>query len=619
MNDTINYSFSFSYNQPATPTEPELIMFDDCRVYQLPDDHVLIRSKQSGIQTLVTNDVLYSLHKCDSFKTLDQHISHLAATIPELQGQETDIRQILTSVQQAGLMVSARALATELSHGSPAVQADLPLSLCILSCDRPRALKRLLGSMLSNYGINPGYAYHVIDDSRQKDSQLRNRALVEAFNQEHGTRINYFGLEEQAWFQQQLESSLPGHSAAINFLIGRYQNEGTASYGRTRNLALLLSVGRRLILLDDDIVYHKHLAPKVEAGARISPVPRDADFYADNREWEGFASDDPADPASEFNALLGCTLEQALAILKLERLPQERLAELTPLDLQAVQKDARIMVAGCGTFGDPGIASNDWLYEINPTARKSLLRSETFYQEARSRRNVWSGRHALHFSPRFVLLSQMTGLDNRELLPPYFPLFRNEDFLFGENLQFLHPKSLMVDFPWALPHLPLEDRRWDKDSISRPIHYGVLAFTADYLAPVRSDYQSTDPSVRLQALGRHYFDLGALDDVNLGQLLRDETCGLQCARIQRLDKILREYPDAPGYWADDVRKAIAANQKDLMTPLDELFPHCLKDTPRDKRLQHARELWQQFGQSLVAWEAIRQAAQQISQNGAQSE
>ena len=191
MNDTINYSFTFSYDQtagpPAAPTEPELIMFDDCLVFQLPDDHVLIRSKQTGIQTLVTNDVLYTLHKCDAFKTLEQHISHLAATVPELQGQEADIRHILTSVQQAGLMVSARALADKLSRGSPAAQDDLPLSLCILSCDRPQALERLLNSMLSHYGINPGYEYHVIDDSRQSDSQIRNRSVVETFNQEHET------------------------------------------------------------------------------------------------------------------------------------------------------------------------------------------------------------------------------------------------------------------------------------------------------------------------------------------------------------------------------------------------------------------------------------------------
>ena len=213
MNDTINYNFSFSYDQPASKpaaaTEPELIMFDDCHVFQLADNHVLIRSKQTGIQTLITNDVLYALHKCDSFKTLDQHISHLAATVPELQGHEADIRHILTSVQQAGLMVSARKLAATLAHGTPETQNDQSLSLCILSCDRPQALERLLDSMFSHYGINPDYDYHVIDDSRQTENQIRSRSVVEAFNQLHGTRVNYFGVKEQAEFQQQLESSAP--------------------------------------------------------------------------------------------------------------------------------------------------------------------------------------------------------------------------------------------------------------------------------------------------------------------------------------------------------------------------------------------------------------------------
>jgi hypothetical protein len=622
MNDTINYNFSFSYDQNAgqtpAPAEPELVMFDDCQVFQLPDNHVLIRSRRTGIQTLITNDVLYALHRCDVFKTLDQHISHLAATVPELRGQEADIRHILTSVQQTGLMVSARTLANTLAHGTPGIQNGLPLSLCILSCERPEALERLLDSMYSHYGINPGYDYHVIDDSRQADSQTRNRSVVEAFNQEHGTQISYFGPEEQAQFQQQLESSLPGQRAAIDFLIGRYQIEQTASYGRTRNLALLLSVGRQLVLLDDDIIYHRHLPPAVEAGARISPRPRDAEFYSNNEEWERFASTNTTDPASEFASLLGCTLEQALATLELKQLPQERLTELMPIDLPVVQKDAQILAAGCGTFGDPGMASNGWLYEVSPAARNSLLRSEAFYQEARSRRNIWSGRHAVNFSPRFVLLSQMTGVDNRELLPPYFPLFRNEDFLFGENLQFLHPNSLMVDFPWALPHLPLEERQWNKGSISRPMNYGMLAFTADYLASTRSAYQSTDPSVRLQALSHHFIDLGTLDDASLGELIKHETCGLQSARVQRLDKILREFPGAPDYWAEDVREAIAANQRGLLEAQDDPFPHCLKDVPKDQRLQHARGLWEKFGQSLSAWEDIRQVAQLISQTSAPS-
>lgn len=619
MNDTIDYSFSFSYNQPgrkpATPPDPELIIFDDCRVFQLPENHVLIRSKQTGKQTLVTNDVLYALHRCDAFRTLGQHISHLAATIPELHGQEADIRQILTSVQHAGLMVSAKTLTASLTHGIATPRKPQPLNICILTCERPEALERLLDSMHGHYGLNAENEYFVIDDSRKKQSQSRNRLVVETFNQEHGTRVNYFGPDEQSGFQQQLVSSLPGHEAAIDFLIGRYQIEQTPSYGRTRNIALLLSVGRQLVLLDDDILYHKHLPPKTATGASISSRPREAEFYSDNQEWMSYASADKDDPALEFSNLLGCTLEQALANLDLQQLAQESLTDLLQLEMPVVQhKESRILVVGCGSYGDPGMDSNGWLYEISPVARDSLLRSEDFYQEARCRRNIWSGRHAIHFSPAFVLISQMTGVDNHELLPPFFPLFRNEDFLFGENLQFLHPNSLMVDLPWALPHLPLVERRWDKERISRPANYGMLEFTADHLAFKKSAYQSTDPSLRLQALSGLFVDLGTLDDASLALLIKNETCGLQSARIQRLDKVLKEFPDAPAYWADDMRKAISANQRGLMEKIDDPFSYCLKDVAKSQRLQHARGLWLQFGRSLAAWEDIRRAAQKIISN-----
>lgn len=616
MNDTTNYAFSFSYDvpasQPASQVEPELLIFDDCHVFQLPDNRVLVRGKRTGNQTLLTNDVLYSLHQCDSFRTLEQHIKHLATSIPELEGQEADIRQILTSVQQAGLMVSARELAASLSLGTPVDQAQQSTSLCILTCARPDALERLLDSMQGRYDFRSDDTHHIIDDSRESDLQARNRAVVEAFNQQSGNSVIYFGPEEQAQFQQKLESRLPDQKAAIDFLIGRYEHKSMASYGRSRNLALLLSVDRALIFLDDDIVFHKHHAPYTELTPRISPLPRDAEFYSDNQEWDGYADDNTANPAAEFTQMLGCTLEQALATLEQQDLPQEQLSELKLHDLPMLHKDSRILVAGCGTYGDPGMASNGWIYEINPDARKKLLRSESFYQEARTRRNIWSGRHSINFSPRFVLISQMTGLDNTALLPPYFPLFRNEDFLFGDNLQFLHPRGLMVDFPWAMPHLPMEERKWDKNSIDRPTKYGMLDFTADYLASRHSTHQPTNPSLHLQLLSGHFKELGALNENSLSQLIKDETTALQSSRIQRLDGVLSEAGEAPDYWLKDVHKIIAANQSGLTEAQDEIFPFCLKEIHKDERLQHAQQLWRQFAESLAGWEDIRHAAQSIS-------
>jgi hypothetical protein len=57
-----------------------------------------------------------------------------------------------------------------------------------------------------------------------------------------------------------------------------------------------------------------------------------------------------------------------------------------------------------------------------------------------------------------AVMSQATGLDNSHLLPPYFPVFRGEDYLFASLVVCLHPDAAVLDFNWSIPHLPLEQR-----------------------------------------------------------------------------------------------------------------------------------------------------------------
>jgi hypothetical protein len=53
----------------------------------------------------------------------------------------------------------------------------------------------------------------------------------------------YFGLIQQEEFHQQLVSLVPNQQREIEFLIGRNADPDTESYGRSRNLGLLLSAG----------------------------------------------------------------------------------------------------------------------------------------------------------------------------------------------------------------------------------------------------------------------------------------------------------------------------------------------------------------------------------------
>jgi hypothetical protein len=179
--------------------------------------------------------------------------------------------------------------------------------------------------------------------------------------------------------------------------------------------------------------------------------------------------------------------------------------------------DSPILVTACGSYGDPGIANNYWLFSLEGDSLERLRRSEGHYRRCLRERNLWLGRAGYQFVPNIALLSQLTGIDNRALLPPYFPLFRNEDFLFGFMTQLLHPDALMLDLPWAIAHLPDPPRRWEADAVDSPAYSGILSFTAEALYGLRTSWPSRSPEDRLAAAAAQLRDFAAMPEAGLRQ------------------------------------------------------------------------------------------------------
>lgn len=203
----------------------------------------------------------------------------------------------------------------------------------------------------------------------------------------------------------------------------------------------------------------------------------------------------------------------------------------------------------------------------------------------------------------------MTGLDNRALLPPYFPLFRNEDLLFGMALQFLHPDSLMLDFPWALPHIPMKERRWDTSDLDRAASFSFQTFSWYHISRASSNHLSADTEMRLQALGRYFLDLAETDNRTLLDLFDDLTLDMRTKQIGKYHQTLVDTGGKPDYWAQDIRTLLAANEKGLMETRGPVFT----DFPQpmgaeQERLDYARNLWRSFGNGISGWGKIREAA-----------
>jgi hypothetical protein len=88
-------------------------------------------------------------------------------------------------------MVSAREIAGAIQPERSRPETDPALTLCILTCDRPDTLQRLLDSMVRNYPLNPDHACLIIDDSRAQKNQQQNQAIAAKFNDSCGPWLTY--------------------------------------------------------------------------------------------------------------------------------------------------------------------------------------------------------------------------------------------------------------------------------------------------------------------------------------------------------------------------------------------------------------------------------------------
>jgi hypothetical protein len=608
-----NFSFSWSFSLPQETPRPAATLwaFDECLEHPLPLGNVLLINRRNGRRTVVTGEVLQALRHCKAFRTFDGHVSHLAEVLPQLRGQDEEVRRILQLLREAGFLASGSELIAGLWRPSAAIAPVAEVIACITTCDRPQPLQRLLQGLPASAGAGPRIRYLVIDDSRRTDNRRRNQEIVAVCAAEGKCAIRYLGIAEQQRFIEGLVDVLPQREAAIRFLLEAVPDGTLVSHGRTRNLALLFTVGKPLLFLDDDILPQSFAPPGLGAPPKISSRPREVAFFAGNDEWAGYAQGEGLDPLRRHVEFLGLRLGQALPKVMSQAQGDAAIGDLTSGELLNLGPDSPILVTACGSYGDPGIANNYWLFSLEGDSLERLRRSEGHYRRSLRERNLWLGRAGYQFVPNIALLSQLTGIDNRALLPPYFPLFRNEDFLFGFMTQLLHPDALMLDLPWAIAHLPDPPRRWDADAVDSPAYSGILSFTAEALYGLRTSWPSRSPEDRLAAAAALLRDFAAMPESGLRQWFTRHALQTRISRINRWHALLEQQPEAPEYWRQDLLRGIQRNQDSLLDASGYLLKDIPEEIGNERAAGYIASLWQHFAGALEAWPEIRAAAQRL--------
>ncbi|MGV6826864.1 MAG: hypothetical protein ACWA5Q_07800 [bacterium] len=608
----INYTFNVNpVSQQPTRKEPaKRWMFVPHTFTPLPPDKVMVRSRIDESTSILMADVYGALEHCQSFRSFAEHTQEITRRMPSLAAHQAELPRILQQVAGTGLMIeeatyleSLRAV-SESSHDD----ASTPIrKVFVRTCDRPEAVERLFDSIINSKLLgDSGATVTLIDDSRSTESQQQNRRLVDQHNAQSGPVFRYFGHEARETLITDLSARLPELENSVRFLLQGDQTVTAETPGIPLNLALLLSAGEKMALLDDDAVCESFASLNENQDFKISSRGRDGQLVQQDSEWQNPADMSVRQLFQDYGRKLGAPIA---SVLEEYHTSSDTLNEITLADLEHVQPSSRVLITGCGTVGDPGTGSNAWVFSEGAETLSKLGDTESEYNNNISNRNAWVGVSGLTLQPDYSLMTTtLTGIDNRELVPPTIPVFRNEDMMMGTLTQALFPTSLKLEYPVALSHLPIPRRHWEKKSTDTGFALTLGAFLPDYLQRRINTCGSRLAHDRLAYFGSLLTDLGHADPAYVRRELRDYLTRNHNDAAKAHMELLQTSSQLPPWVKKDLQGAaqreLQALSSSQIPAISELSSLGQLETQIDYFQQFARKM----GEALIAWPAIRDAA-----------
>lgn len=348
--------------------------------------------------------------------------------------------------------------------------------------------------------------------------------------------------------------------------------------GANRNFVRLLTGGRSVVVLDDDLRPRGLRPPDFSdvVSASRSLDPSESWFFDDRAAFENAAFVD-LDVVGE--------LDRALVLPR---------GSAPPLAL-----------AGMGLAGDMGSANALVLLAANPSSRARLMDPARYDFVRRSRIVLRTVRCPIigDGGPWNPAASAYAATP---VLPPYFPVLRGQGPVFGATIRSGRAWST-VRLPWALQHrvVPDDDTAFARivDRTARP---GASTFIHMLVATSAVDRGAADET--LVEIGRRLVTTGELPFESFKGVLAARLRSRQESLLKSLRQLIVRYGRTPEAWAADIDATIATliEVRDDPTPL---VPHDLVHHEHPFALM--RELVRSLGRLYAAWPKMMTAARAL--------
>ncbi len=242
---------------------------------------------------------------------------------------------------------------------------------------------------------------------------------------------------------------------------------GVSTCGANRNALLPDAAGRLTLMADDDTLFSIGRAPGLKPGTAFRSIHDPAEYwhFPDSSTAHNQAAEEETDHLALHELLLGRNLRQCFPETVLGQSPTEANCAQAKFLKHLQSGEGRVVVTYAGVSGDSGFAAPTRALLMTGTSRDRLWNSENYYRDACRSRSLCRVVPQLTVTDNVWGTSTAMGLDARAMLPPFLPLFRNQDAVFGLSILLTNGKSYFGHLPWAVRHEPGERRAYSDDAM----------------------------------------------------------------------------------------------------------------------------------------------------------
>jgi hypothetical protein len=582
----------------------------DQPTYQVVPFHVtplnressLVLSGQTRRVCKLQADAIYVLRLCRGERPLRGHVDAVVDILGEQQ--RANISRLLATLVDVQLLRE--------SSGEPVSPRDVDSvaisTVGIVTADRPGPLARCLASHIDQFarhGRTPRIV--VVDDSRNPWQRDATRRAVANAARSYGGVVEYVDRDGKANMRRAL-LRLGAPLAVLDFALA----ESTSGFtpGTNRNYLLAMTAGEALLSADDDTVCTTWTAGKLP-GIRFSGHldPRDFAFFASRAEALDAAVTADEDLLGAHERLLG----QSLAALHRTAGAHDFTDACEHVFAGLRSSDsARVRITTSGIAGDGALYSpHRLLFSLDARHHWSALDQASYSNALTSRETLRiAQRESVTHESGCMLYS--TGLDNRDLVPPFAPSGGNEDGLFGAMLRCVSPATFSGHVPVGIFH----DSHRDSPYTSEPMRCVSQVRLSEAMIALLQAWPGAHAratvATQMRRLGEHFAELGEIDAEEFAGVCIRASLDMRCSDNGRSELPPSMATRYPAHWRAGLKEYRERFERSVIDPSFFVPAEFKREQESlDDAFQHMQQYVMQFGQLLQAWPELWSAAREL--------